>query len=168
MRLLIATLATASMLASASLALADDKAQSMDQLKPDFDKPKGEAKDGKHEPTIDAPASVNAGDWFHVKISMPNHPALVEHSVRWISLEADGVEINRVYLHPVMAKPEVTFVIALPDERTLDKDGNIANRKDRVVTLRAVEAPNHSSQWWQERKITVKSPAAGGKTAAKK
>jgi desulfoferrodoxin (superoxide reductase-like protein) len=166
MRLFFTSLATIAILFSAAHVRADDKAQSMDQLKPDFDKPKAEAKDGKHDPVIDAPATVNAGDWFPVKISLPAHPSLVDHSVRWISLEADGVEINRVYLHPVMSKPEVTFVIALPDERTLDKEGQISNRKDRIVTLRAVEAPNHTSQWWQEKKITVKSPA-GGKAAKK-
>src|SRR5690242_5960367 len=89
--------------------------QSLDQLKSDFDKPKADSKDGKHEPIIEAPKTVTAGEWFPVKITMPNHPSLVEHFIRWIALEADGVEINRAYLHPVMSKGEVTFVIALGD-----------------------------------------------------
>jgi superoxide reductase len=133
--------------------------QSIDQFKSDFDKPKGEAKDGKHEPIIEAPKTVTAGEWFSVKISMPAHPSLVEHFIRWISLEADGVEINRAYLHPTMSKGEVTFVIALGDNRTIDpKTQQITKRSDKEYTLRAVEAPNHTSQWWQETKILVKSP----------
>jgi desulfoferrodoxin (superoxide reductase-like protein) len=136
------------------------QAQDVEKIGPDFEKPKGEAPDAKHTPVLDAPASVTAGDWFPVKISIGKdalHPSWHEHHVRWISLEADGVEINRVYLHPTMSKPEVTFTIALPDTRTFDKDGNVTARKDRVVTLRAVEAPTHTSQWWTEKKVTVKA-----------
>lgn len=133
--------------------------QNVDNLKSDFDKAKGESKDGKHEPIIEAPKTVTAGEWFPVKISMPNHPSLVEHFIRFIALEADGVEINRAYLHPVMSKGEVTFVIALGDNRTIDpKTQAITKRSDKEVTLRAVEAPNHTSQWWQEVKVLVKSP----------
>jgi desulfoferrodoxin (superoxide reductase-like protein) len=143
--------------------------QEVDKITADFDKPMADKADPKHTPAIDAPASVNAGDWFSVKINIGEkalHPSLVEHFVRWISLEADGVEIERVYLHPVMSKPEVTFVIALPDTRTFDKDGNVTARKDRVVTLRAVEMPTHASQFWSEKKVTVK--AAPAKAAAPK
>ena len=142
-----------------TLATTASAQQSIDNLKSDFDKPKADGKDGKHEPMIEAPKTVTAGEWFPVKISMPNHPSLVEHFIRWISLEADGVEINRAYLHPVMSKGEVTFVIALGDNRTIDpKTQQITKRSDKEVTLRAVEAPNHASQWWQEVKVMVKSP----------
>jgi desulfoferrodoxin (superoxide reductase-like protein) len=167
MRLVIASFATASILLTGAVARAEG--QDVDKITADFEKPMGDKADPKHTPAIDAPATVNAGDWFPVKINIGDkaqHPSLVEHFVRWIAIEADGVEIERVYLHPVMSKPEVTFVIALPDSRTFDKDGNTTARKDRVVTLRAVEMPTHASQFWSEKKITVK--AAPMKAAAPK
>jgi desulfoferrodoxin-like iron-binding protein len=137
--------------------------QDVEKITADFEKPMGDKADPKHTPNIEVAASVTAGEWFPVKISIGHqaqHPSLVEHFVRWIALEADGVEINRVYLHPVMAKPEVTFMIALPDTRTFDKDGNVTARKDKTVTLRAVEMPTHASQFWAEKKVTVKAAAA--------
>jgi desulfoferrodoxin (superoxide reductase-like protein) len=171
MRLFFASLATCSMLLAGQAARADDKSQDLEQLKPDFDKVAGAKEDPKHTPAIKAPDKVNAGEWFNVTINIGDkalHPSLVEHHVRWISLEADGVEINRVYLHPVLSKPEVTFTIALPDDRTFDKDGNVTARKDRTVTLRAVEAPTHASQFWSEKKITVMKSTAAPKAPAPK
>src|SRR5574339_671023 len=130
------------------------------EIGPDFVKQKGTEADPKHTPKLTAPKQVTAGDWFEVKISVGKdnlHPSLHHHHVRWMALTADGVELNRVYLHPTMAKPEVTFVIALPDHRTFDKDGNVKSRKDRTVVLRAIEAPTHTSEWWVEQPIVVKA-----------
>jgi len=144
-------------LAFATSASAD---QDVAKITPDFEKVKGATQDAKHTPKIKAPKTVKAGEWFPVTISIGHkkqHPSWVEHHVRWISLEADGVEINRVYLHPVMSKPEVTFYIALPDTRTFNKDGDVTKRSDKTVTLRAVEAPTHASQFWAEHKVKVKA-----------
>src|SRR6185436_18316394 len=154
MKLISALIGTA--LAIAPVA-AFAQGQDVEKITADFEKPKGDTADAKHTPVLDAPASVTAGEWFNVKISVGKdalHPSWHDHHVRWIALEADGVEINRVYLHPTMSKPEVTFVVALPDARTFDKDGAVTKRADRTVTLRAVETPTHTSQWWSEKKIT--------------
>jgi len=157
MKTIITTVGIATMMAFSSQALAD---QDVEKITPDFEKVKGATQDAKHTPKIKAPKKVKAGEWFPVTISIGHkkqHPSWVEHHVRWISLEADGVEINRVYLHPVMSKPEVTFYIALPDNRTFNKDGDVQKRSDKVVTLRAVETPTHASQFWSEHKVTVKA-----------
>ena len=42
-------------------------------------------------------------------------------------------------------------------DNTFDKDGNVKSRKDRTVTLRAIEAPTHTSEWWVEAPIVVKA-----------
>lgn len=155
----ISTLFAVAVVAPASSPRADE-GQEIEKITADFETVKGAVKDAKHTPKIEAPNSVAAGEWFPVKISIGAdalHPSWVEHHVRWISIEADGVEINRAYLHPVMSKPEVTFVIALPDKRTFDKDGNVSKRSDRTVTLRAVEAPTHASQFFAEKKVTVRA-----------
>lgn len=134
--------------------------QDVAKITPDFEKVKGATQDAKHTPKIKAPKSVRAGEWFPVTISIGHkkqHPSWIEHHVRWISLEADGVEISRVYLHPVMSKPEVTFTIALPDTRSFNKDGDVTKRSNKVVTLRAIETPTHASQFWAEHKITVRA-----------
>ena len=154
--LLVALLSIGSMIV-ASEALAGG-GQDVSLIKPDFETPKGSTLDDKHTPKIEAPSKVTAGEWFEVKISIGHrkqHPSMVEHHVRWISLEADGVEINRAYLHPTMSAPMVTFTVALPDARTFNKDGDVKSRKDRVVTLRAIETPTHASQFWSEHKVTV-------------
>jgi superoxide reductase len=98
--------------------------------------------DVKHTPRIVAPDSVKRGDWFDVTVSVGaggQHPSLQEHFVRYIALYKDDVEIARVYLHPVYSLPKVTFTIAL----------------DEGGTLRAVEAPTHSSEWIATKKIDV-------------
>ncbi len=130
------------------------------EIGPDFTKQRGTEANPKHTPKLTAPKQVNADEWFEVKISVGKdavHPSTEADHVRFIALLADGVEITRVYLHPTMAKPEVTLVIALPDDRTFDAEGNVKSHRDRVVTLRAVEAPNHSSEWWIESQVTVKA-----------
>ena len=134
--------------------------QDLMQITPDFLKPKGDMLDPKHTPNIEAPKSVLAGEWFPVTISIGHkaqHPSMAGHHVRWISLEAGGVEINRVYLHPVMAQPKVTFWIALPDEREYDADGRVTKQIGRTVTLRAVETPTHAAPFWAHHKIRVRS-----------
>ena len=157
MKNVLTALSLMSFVALANPAMAE---QDVEKITPDFETVKGATKDAKHTPKIKAPKKVKAGEWFPVTISIGHkkqHPSWVEHHVRWISLEADGVEINRVYLHPVMSKPEVTFYIALPDSREFNKDGDVVKRSDKVVTLRAVEAPTHASQFWSEHKVTVKA-----------
>jgi len=167
MRLMNSTL-IAALLAVPAVALAD---QDVAKITADFETVKGETADDKHTPKIKAPTVVRAGEWFPVTISIGHkaeHPSWVEHHVRWISIEADGVEINRAYLHPVLSKPEVTFYIALPDARTFDQDGNVTKREDKTVTLRAVEAPTHASQFWSEVKVKVKAAAAAAAPGATK
>lgn len=158
MRLSFTTLLTCTFALAAPLTAAAN--QEVEKITPDFETVKGTTKDAKHTPKITAPKSVAAGEWFPVTIEIGAeklHPSWVEHHVRWISLEADGVEINRVYLHPTMAKPHVTFYIALPDTRTFNKDGDVTGRADKTVTLRAVETPTHASQFWAEVKLKVKA-----------
>ncbi len=99
--------------------------------------------DAKHSPKIVAPDSVNRGDWFTVTVSVgagSQHPSLSEHSIRYIALYKDSVEIARAYLHPVYSSPTVTFTIAL----------------DEGGTLRALAEPNHSAAWETSKKIEVK------------
>ena len=99
--------------------------------------------DAKHTPKIVAPDSVNRGDWFTVTVSVgagSQHPSLSEHSVRYIALYKDSVEIARAYLHPVYSAPTVTFTIAL----------------DEGGMLRALAEPNHSAAWEASKKIEVK------------
>lgn len=98
--------------------------------------------DAKHSPKITAPDSVKRGEWFNVTISVGaggQHPSLSEHSIRYIALYKDTVEIDRVYLHPVYSAPMVTFTIAL----------------DEGGSLRAIAEPNHSAAWETSKKIEV-------------
>jgi superoxide reductase len=98
--------------------------------------------DAKHSPKIVAPESVKRGEWFDVSVSVGaggQHPSLAEHSIRYIALYKDTVEIARVYLHPVYSAPVVTFKIAL----------------DEGGSLRALAEPNHSSAWEATKKIAV-------------
>jgi superoxide reductase len=98
--------------------------------------------DPKHSPKIEAPESVRRGEWFKVTVSIGAgsvHPSLQEHSVRYIALYKDAVEISRVYLHPVYSAPSVTFTIAL----------------DEGGALRALAEPTHSAAWESSKKITV-------------
>ena len=98
--------------------------------------------DAKHSPKLVAPDSVKRGEWFNVTISVGaggQHPSLSEHSIRYIALYKDTVEIERAYLHPVYSAPTVTFTIALDD-------GGM---------LRAIAEPNHSAAWETSKKIEV-------------
>ena len=99
--------------------------------------------DAKHTPKIVAPDSVKRGDWFTVTVSVgagSQHPSLGEHSIRYIALYKDSVEIARAYLHPVYSAPTVTFTVAL----------------DEGGLLRALAEPNHSSAWEASKKIEVR------------
>jgi superoxide reductase len=99
--------------------------------------------DAKHSPQIEAPESVQRGEWFKVTVRVgaaSPHPSLQEHFVRYIALYKDTVEISRVYLHPVYSAPIVTFTIAL----------------DEGGSLRALAEPTHSSAWEASRKIVVR------------
>jgi superoxide reductase len=99
--------------------------------------------DAKHTPKIVAPDSVKRGEWFNVTISVGaggQHPSLSEHSIRYIALYKDTVEIARTYLHPVYSSPTVTYTIAL----------------DEGGSLRAVAEPNHSAAWEASKKIQVR------------
>ena len=87
-------------------------------------------------------ATVRRGEWFNVTISVGaggQHPSLPEHSIRYIALYKDTVEIERAYLHPVYSAPTVTFTIAL----------------DEGGSLRAIAEPNHSAAWETSKKIEV-------------
>jgi superoxide reductase len=98
--------------------------------------------DAKHSPKIAAPDSVKRGEWFNVTISVgagSEHPSLSEHSVRYVALYKDTVEIARAYLHPVYSSPTVTFRIAM----------------DEGGSLRALAEPNHSAAWEATKKIEV-------------
>ena len=99
--------------------------------------------DAKHTPKIAAPNSVKRGEWFTVTVSVGAegmHPSLSEHSIRYIALYKDSVEIARAYLHPVYSSPTVTFTVAL----------------DEGGSLRALAEPNHSSAWEASKKIEVR------------
>ncbi|HEY2817448.1 MAG TPA: desulfoferrodoxin family protein, partial [Casimicrobiaceae bacterium] len=101
------------------------------------------AYDAKHTPKIVAPDSVRRGEWFTVTISVGaggKHPSLSEHSIRYIALYKDSVEIARAYLHPVYSSPAVTFTVALDDGGS----------------LRALAEPNHSAAWEASKKIEVR------------
>jgi superoxide reductase len=98
--------------------------------------------DAKHTPKIVAPDSVKRGEWFTVTVSVGaggKHPSLSEHSIRYLALYKDSVEIARAYLHPVYSSPTVTFTVAL----------------DEGGSLRALAEPNHSAAWEASKKIEV-------------
>ena len=136
----VALLASAAALASAQTA--QPAAEQAEQFTPEFRQPHT-TYDAKHTPKIEAPDSVRRGEWFQVTISVgagSPHPALQEHFVRYIALYKDGLEISRVYLHPVYSAPRVTFTIAL----------------DEGGSLRALEEPTHSAAWEASKKIEVR------------
>jgi superoxide reductase len=108
-----------------------------DQFTPEF-RTVHTAVDPKHTPSIEAPDSVKRGQWFDVTVSVA-HPSLAEHFVRYVALFKDGVEISRVYFHPVFSQPRVRFTIAL----------------DEGGTLRALAEPTHSAAWEASRPIRV-------------
>jgi superoxide reductase len=122
------------LLATAAPGHAEDQT---DQFTPEFRKMHTTV-DPKHTPTIDAPDSVKRGQWFDVTVTVA-HPSLAEHFVRYVALYKDGVEISRVYFHPVFSQPRVRFTIAL----------------DEGGTLRALAEPTHSAAWEASRPIRV-------------
>jgi desulfoferrodoxin (superoxide reductase-like protein) len=109
-----------------------------EQFTPEFRAPRDSA-DPKHTPRIEAPDTVQRGEWFDVTVTV-DHPSLAEHFVRYIALYKDTAEIARVYLHPVFSAPRVKFTIAL----------------DEGGTLRALAEPTHSAAWEASRKVTVR------------
>jgi superoxide reductase len=114
--------------------VADDQTE---QFTPEFRKLHTTV-DPKHTPKIEAPDSVKRGQWFDVTVTVA-HPSLAEHFVRYVALYKDGVEISRVYFHPVFSQPRVRFTIAL----------------DEGGTLRALAEPTHSAAWEASRPIRV-------------
>jgi superoxide reductase len=113
-----------------------------EQFTPEFRQPHS-SYDAKHTPTLVAPDSVKRGEWFTVTITVgagAKHPSLAEHSIRYIALYKDSVEIARAYLHPVYSAPAVTFTVAL----------------DEGGALRALAEPNHSAAWEASKKIEVR------------
>jgi superoxide reductase len=112
-----------------------------DQFTPEYREVRG-SYDPKHTPKIEAPDSVQRGQWFEVTVTVGAgsvHPSLTEHFVRYIALYKDSAEIARVYLHPVYSYPKATFTIAL----------------DEGGLLRVVAEPTHSAGWESSRKIAV-------------
>jgi superoxide reductase len=133
---LIALLALAAVAAQAQPA-----GEQAEQFTPEFREPHT-SYDAKHSPKIEAPDSVKRGEWFNVTVTVgagSMHPSLQEHFVRYIALYKDGLEIARVYLHPVYSAPKVTFTVAL----------------DEGGALRAVAEPTHSAAWETSKKIVV-------------
>jgi superoxide reductase len=112
-----------------------------EQFTPEF-KEVRRSYDAKHTPALRAPDSVKRGQWFDVTVLVGaggEHPSLAEHHVRYIALYKDTAEVARVYLHPVLSAPKVTFTIAL----------------DESGTLRALAEPTHSAAWEASKRITV-------------
>jgi superoxide reductase len=130
----IAVAAVLTVAAPAAPTLAQNQAE---QFTPEFRSPHSTF-DEKHTPRIEAPASVKRGEWFDVTVSVP-HPSLAEHFVRWVALYKDGVEISRVYFHPVFSQPRIRFTIAL----------------DEGGMLRALAEPTHSAAWEASKPIKV-------------
>jgi superoxide reductase len=122
------------LLAVATPVFPEDQAE---QFTPEFRKVHT-AVDPKHTPKIEAPESVKRGQWFDVTVTVA-HPSLAEHFVRYVALFKDGVEISRVYFHPVFSQPRVRFTIAL----------------DEGGVLRALAEPTHSAAWEASRPIRV-------------
>jgi superoxide reductase len=128
-----------SLCAGSPLATADEN--QAEQFTPEF-RQLHTNPDAKHTPKIAAPDSVKRGEWFTVTVSVGaggRHPSLSEHSVRYVALYKDSVEIARAYLHPVYSSPTVTFTVAL----------------DEGGSLRALAEPNHSAAWEASKKIEV-------------
>jgi superoxide reductase len=134
--------ASIALLALAAIAAqAQPAGEQAEQFTPEFRQPHTTF-DAKHSPKIEAPDSVKRGEWFTVTVTVGSgsmHPSLQEHFVRYIALYKDGLEISRVYLHPVYSAPKVTFTIAL----------------DEGGALRAVAEPTHSAAWETSKKIVV-------------
>jgi superoxide reductase len=134
MRRALIGLAGVLLLCAAAPGRADDQTE---QFTPEFRKVHTTV-DPKHTPRIEAPDSVKRGQWFDVTVTVA-HPSLAEHFVRYVALYKDGVEISRVYFHPVFSQPRVRFTIAL----------------DEGGTLRALAEPTHSAAWEASRPIRV-------------
>lgn len=131
----------AAVTAAAVLAAPAAWAGQEEQFTPEYKTPRN-APDPKHSPKIVAPDTVKRGQWFDVTVSVGSggdHPSLGEHYVRYIALYINSAEISRVYLHPVLSFPKVTFTIAL----------------DEGGVLRAVEEPTHSAGWESSKPIKV-------------
>jgi superoxide reductase len=126
--------ACAALLAAATAAFADGQTE---QFTPEF-RAVHATSDPKHTPRIEAPDVVKRGQWFDVTVTV-DHPSLAEHFVRYVALFKDGVEISRVYFHPVFSQPRVRFTIAL----------------DEGGMLRALAEPTHSAAWEASRPIRV-------------
>jgi superoxide reductase len=121
--------------------LASAEGEQAEQFTPEY-RQLHTAVDAKHTPKIAAPDSVKRGEWFTVTVSVGaggQHPSLSEHSIRYVALYKDSVEIARAYLHPVYSSPTVTFTVAL----------------DEGGSLRALAEPNHSAAWEASKKIEV-------------
>jgi len=135
--------ASMAFLALAAIAVhAQPAGEQAEQFTPEFRQTHA-SYDAKHSPKIEAPDLVKRGEWFTVTVTVGSgsmHPSLQEHFVRYIALYKDGLEISRVYLHPVYSAPKVTFTVAL----------------DEGGALRAVAEPTHSAAWETSKKIVVR------------
>ncbi len=95
----------------------------------------------KHIPLIEAPDTVEAGEFFEVTVKMGNgidHPVEKDHFIQYVELYADYYQVGRLTFTPEM-KPEATFQIKLEDS----------------CTLRAFEFCNLHGQWEAKKEITV-------------
>jgi len=70
----------------------------------------------KHTPVIDAPGKVKKGEPFPVSVEVGRllaHPNENGHFIQWIELYAGETFLARADLVPRLAKPQVTFIVAL-------------------------------------------------------
>ncbi len=76
----------------------------------------------KHYPSIEAPATVPAGEAFDVKVTVGkylDHPNEGGHFIQWVELYYNEVIIGRMELTPTIYEMPVTFRVRLGKSCTL-------------------------------------------------
>lgn len=98
----------------------------------------------KHLPVIDAPAEVQAGTCFTVKVEVGKllaHPNELGHFIEFVDLYAGEVFLARADLTAVATCPKVSFCVSL--------DKNLG-------PLKAYQRCNLHGVWVGEKAVTVK------------
>ena len=77
-----------------------------------------ESKVETHEPKIEVPVKVVAGQPFTVRIRVGPHPNTDSHSIRWIEVffyeegrTFNPIHIATIQLAPVVAEPDITLTV---------------------------------------------------------
>ena len=122
----------------------------------------------KHIPVIEAPAEVEAGESFEVKVTVGSIPHAMEeeHYIQWIKLYLDNNLVGKKELKPIEGKAEATFTVTGTEEMISAREimncrvhgfgvcGTCGTRS-AIIPIRAVEGCNVHGLWEGSKGIEI-------------